>query len=217
WLVKRSLLVLGLLWGCHGRDVSGPSSAWRRVARGSLSGGDGASAVVLSDTALRSYLPARVLGRAGDPPHGSVTRIGPRALSEVIRTYPGREGDTELKLADARFEPHATEAIRSMADDGEADRSDDGVSKLVLPGAVGYARYDGDERLAQAQVVIAGRFIASATVQQARDAQAAVAALRTVDTLSLSKLAKAEDGSPGRGVGLGAAEVEDRASEGPPN
>ncbi|MHB8417732.1 MAG: hypothetical protein ACYDCL_06630 [Myxococcales bacterium] len=191
--MRRSFVLLLGLCACHGRGAGGGApSAWRDVSRGSLGGGDGASAAVLPDTALRPYLPERLLGRSGERPHGSVTRIGPRALSEVIREYPGGEGEAELKLADARFEPHATEAIRSMAGDADGARLDDGVSKLVLPGAVGYARYDGDERLAQAQVVIGDRFIASATVQQAQDAEAAVAALRAVDTLALSKLARGE-------------------------
>jgi hypothetical protein len=117
-----------------------------------------------------------------------VTRIGPRSLSEVRRAYPGADGETELKLADARFEPHATEVIRTKADDATAD--DGELHRLVLPGAIGYALYDEDQRVAQAQVVIGGRFIASATVQQARDAQVAVAALRTLDTLALSRLAQ---------------------------
>ncbi len=204
--MKRTLFLLALLGACHGRDSSGLPSAWRHVARGALSAGDAASAVVLSDALLRSYLPERLLGREGERPIGSITRIGPRALSEVIRAYPGREGDAQLRLADARFEPHATEAIRSMAEDEDGERPAEGVTKLVLPGAVGYVRYDGDERLAQAQVVVADRFIASATVQQARDAQAAIAALRAVDLLSLSKLAKADEAISSRGTGGDRAE-----------
>ncbi len=114
--------------------------------------------------------------------------MGDRSLSEVTRAYPGADGQAELKLADARFEPHATEAIRTMADDSTVRDGD--AHRLVLPGAIGYARYDEDQRVAQAQVVIGGRFIASATVQQAQDAQAAVTALRTLDTLALSRLAQ---------------------------
>ena len=152
------------------------------------------SLLVISDSTLKPYLPARLLGREGSAPQGSMTRIGGRSLSEVTRSYrgsPGADGRAELKLADARFEPRATEAIRTLAgDETQADGDADLAEPLVLPGAVGYARYDESERIAQAQVVIGGRFIASATVLQARDSKEAVAALRSLDTLGLSRLAQ---------------------------
>ncbi|MHB1843877.1 MAG: hypothetical protein ACYCWW_03455 [Deltaproteobacteria bacterium] len=158
-------------------------------------------AEVVSDGALKRYLPTTLLGRAGAAPQGTMTRIGDRALTEVSRSYPlppatglqVSQGAAELKLADARFEPRATEAIRSLVD-GETDSDDElSAERLVLPGAIGYARFDEAGRTAQAQVVIAGRFIASATIQPAKGAQDAVTALRSLDTLALSRLAAQSD------------------------
>jgi hypothetical protein len=171
---------------CRSPSSGHASSAWNGVIRSGQAGGEERSPSIVSDLELRPYLPQRVLGRLGGSPQGSMTRIGPRSISEVTRDYSGPEGRTELKLADARFEPHATDAIRNMAEEG-APESD--AHPLVLPGAIGYSNYDEDQRVARAQVVIGGRFIASATVQQAQDAQVAAAALRTLDTLALSRLA----------------------------
>lgn len=182
-----SRLCLLLLAGaaCQAPGSGHPSREWNGVIRNGQAGGEERAPSIVSDLELRPYLPPRVLGRLGGSPQGSVTRIGPRSISEVTRDYSGPEGRTELKLADARFEPHATDAIRSMAQDGAEGEA----QPLVLPGAIGYSNYDEDQRVARAQVVIGGRFIASATVQQAQDAQVAAAALRSLDTLALSRLA----------------------------
>jgi hypothetical protein len=179
-------ILMLMVTACDSPSKDHASPAWGGLLRSAPPGGEERGPTVVSDLELRPFLPQKVLGRSGGSPQGSVTRMGDRSLSEVTRAYPSADGQTELKLADARFEPHATETIRTMADDvhdGEAHR-------LVLPGAIGYSLYDEDKRVAQAQVVIGGRFIASATVQQAQDSQAAVAALRTLDTMALSRLAQ---------------------------
>jgi hypothetical protein len=173
---------------CKAPSSGHASAAWGGLLRSTPAGGEEHAVTVVSDLELKPYLPQRVLGRLGGSPQGSVWRMGPRSLSEVRRDYPGTDGETELKLADARFEPHATEVIRTKADDATVDDGD--LHRLVLPGAVGYSLYDDDQRVAQAQVVIGGRFIATATVQQAQSAQVAVAALSTLDTLALSRLAQ---------------------------
>ncbi len=180
--------LVSLAQGC-GRDTGRWNGVVRAGAARTTPQGD-----VLSDSALKRYLPATVLGRPGEAPQGSVTRIGSRSLAEATRSYraPGADLEAEIKLADARYEPRATEAIRSLAGADEPD-DDDAAERLVLPGAIGYARFDQGERTAQAQVVIGGRFIASATVQPAKGAEEAVAALRSIDTLAISRLAAQSD------------------------
>ncbi len=177
-----SFLALAAL-GCHGQPAS--RGAWTHVAEARRPASAGQPGSIVSDGELKPFLPARLFGQAGGFPQGSMTRMRERALSEVTRAY---GADTaELKLLDARFEPRATEAIRAMAEESEDDDSE--AHRLVLPGAIGYSRYDKAERVAEAQVVVGGRFIASATVRAAQDAQAAAAALQAVDTLGLSRLA----------------------------
>jgi hypothetical protein len=184
-------LVLLAVAACHAPPTGHASPEWSGLLRSAPGASEERGPTVVSDMELRPYLPPTLLGRPGSSPEGSVTRMGDRSLSEVKRSYAGVdagvEGSAELRLADARFEPHATEQIRTMADD---DNPHGDAHRLVLPGAIGYALYDEDQRVAQAQVVIGGRFIASAKVEQAQDAQAAVAALQTVDTLKLSHLAQ---------------------------
>jgi hypothetical protein len=158
--------------------------------------------VLVPDSQLKAFLPERLAGRQGAFAQGTMTRMGDRALSEATRSYrggpPSDPGEIELKIADAWLEPRATQAIRSLAD---TEHVFEGTSmqgntappeRLVLPGAVGYARYDEEARLAQAQVLIGGRFIASATVAEAEDAQDAAQALRALDTLGLARLAQAQ-------------------------
>jgi hypothetical protein len=198
------------------RQGSTPDSEWVEVSRVAAPAPDEHGPSIVTDGELKSYLPERIGDRAGGASHGSTTRIGDRALSEVSRTYPGEGKAVELRLSDARLSPQVLQAITSL---GESERSarggtlDDGApsnglghgttplpeetghaepARLVLPGAVGYSRYDEGERLALAQVVIGGRFVASATVSGARGPDEAADALRSVDTLKLARVGQAE-------------------------
>jgi hypothetical protein len=188
-------LVLSVLPGCRASH----RSDWTKVAEKPETGTDLKVPVLVPDSALKAFLPERVGGRLGELPQGTMTRMGDRALSEATRNYrggpPSDTGQVQIKIADAWLEPRATQAIRSLADMHEAldDRGESGTAipeRLVVPDGVGYARYDQSSGTAQAQVLVAGRFIASATVVQAADAQDAVQALRALDTQGLARLAR---------------------------
>jgi hypothetical protein len=180
------VLSAGLLLGA----CDGPRrSEWLTVAQAKPAANEPKLPELLPDSALKGFLPAKLGDRVGRSPTGAMTRMGDRALSEASRAYAeGGVGEpgVELKLADARLEPAATQAIRTFAGEGDAL-----AERVVLPGAIGYARYDEGDRVAQAQVLIAGRFIASATVEQADDAEEATRALSALDTLAIARLAQA--------------------------
>ena len=196
--MTRALALLLSLSACEGSH----HSDWSKVAESQASSSGVKLPMLVPDAQLKTFLPERLGGRLGESPQGTMTRMGNRALSEATRSYRGgpasETGAVELKIADAWLEPRATQAIRSLADTefalggttllGSASRPE----RLVLPGAVGYVRYDEDARQAQAQVLVGGRFIASATVAQAEDAQEAAQALRSLDTLGLARLAQAQ-------------------------
>jgi len=193
-LLGFSAWLSACLSACHGT----PHSDWTKVAE-KREGASSRVPVLIPDSELKTFLPERVGGRLGDSPQGTMTRMGDRALSEATRNYrggpPSETGQVQIKIADAWLEPRATQAIRSLADvdsvlGGRSDGTGTLPARLVLPGGIGYARYDEGARLAQAQVLIAGRFIASATVAQATDAQDAAQALRALDTLGLARLAQ---------------------------
>jgi hypothetical protein len=168
----------------------GPSRAneWAEISKLDTATPDGRGPGIVSDGELKSYLPERLGDRPGGAPHGSTTRIGERVLSEVTRSYAGEGEDVELRLSDARLSPQVTQAISSMGGSDDPPGSD--ASRLVLPAAIGYARYDEGERMALAQVVVAGRFIASATVNGAKGPDEAADALRALDTLRLARAAQ---------------------------
>jgi len=197
--MTRALALLLSLSACGGsRHLD-----WSKVAESEATSSSVKLPVLVPDAKLKTFLPERLGGRQGESPQGTMTRMGNRALSEATRSYRGspasETGAVELKIADARLAPRATQAIRSLADTefalggttmlGTTQRPE----RLVLPGAVGYARYDEDARQAQAQVLIGGRFIASVVVAQAEDAQEAAQALRSLDTLGLARLAQAQE------------------------
>ncbi len=192
--MTRAFALVLLLSACDGAR----HSDWSKVIESPASSSGVKLPVLVPDAKLKTFLPERLGTRQGASPQGTMTRMGNRALSEATRSYGGGEtGELELKIADAWLEPRATQAIRSLADadyafNGKLDGPATLPERLVLPGAVGYARYDEDARQAQAQVLIGGRFIASATVAQAEDAQEAAQALRALDTLGLARLAQAE-------------------------
>ncbi len=169
---------------------SSGAGAWAAVARVDSATNEGHAPGVVSDVELKSYLPERLGDRSGGAPHGSMTRIGERALSEVSRSYAGEGNDVELRLSDARLSPQVAQAITAMGGREPAAGTD--AARLVLPGAIGYSRYDEGERMALAQVVIAGRFVASATVIGAEGPEDAVTALRSLDTLRLAQVAQAQ-------------------------
>jgi hypothetical protein len=178
---------IGLL-GC--RRVSFHAGEWAAVSRFDSASIEAHGPGVVSDGELKSYLPERLGDRLGAAPHGSMTRMGERALSEVSRSYPSQGNDIELQLSDARLSPQVAQAISAMGGNDQPPGLE--AARLVLPGAVGYARYDESERTALAQVVIAGRFVASATVSGAEGPDDAVAALRSLDTLRLARVAQAQ-------------------------
>jgi hypothetical protein len=195
--MRRSLALLFLLSGCQGsRHVD-----WTRVAE-KREASDLKVPVLVPDSQLKTFLPERLGGRLGELPQGTMTRMGDRALSEVTRNYrggpPSDTGQVQIKIADAWLEPRATQAIRSLADMHEVidERLGEGGAaipeRLIVPDGLGYARFDQGSGTAQAQVLIAGRFIASATVAQASDAQDAAQALRALDTQGLARLAQAQ-------------------------
>jgi hypothetical protein len=211
-VTRPSASVLGLLLAAIACQGGGPGSghsreraaAWSTISQ--VSGGEDVRRPgLLSDAQLKAFFPDRLGDRLGQAPLGAMTRMGDRALSEATRTYgaaprsrgpessPPGSGRIELKIADARLEPHATDVIRSMAIGAEEPGAPVFAERLVLPGAIGYARYDGTVRVAQAQVVIADRIIASATVAQAEGPQEAAQALRALDTLKIAGLARAEE------------------------
>jgi hypothetical protein len=176
-------------------------SNWSKVAESQVSASNPRLPVLVTDATLKTFLPERLGARLGASPQGTMTRMGNRALSEATRSYRANpasaSGEVELKIADAWLEPRATQAIRSLADaehmlGGRSDGPFTMPERLVLPGAVGYARLDEEARQAQAQILIGGRFIASATVAQAEDAQEAAQALRALDTLGLARLAQTQ-------------------------
>jgi hypothetical protein len=170
---------------------AGPPHAreWTQVSRFDPPSGSPGPGIV-SDGELKTYLPERLGDRPGGAPHGSMTRIGEKALSEVSRSYPGEGREVELRLSDARLSPQVAHAISDMGGGDQGAGLE--AERVILPGAVGYTRYDEGERVALAQVVIAGRFVASASVSGAEGPDEAVNALRSLDTLKLARVAQAQ-------------------------
>jgi hypothetical protein len=191
----RALALLLLLSACHGSH----GFDWAAVSENREGATDLKVPVLVPDSQLKAFLPERVGGRLGEFPQGTMTRMGDRALSEATRNYrggpPSETGQVQIKIADAWLEPRATQAIRSLADGretlgGRTEEREAFPERLIVPEGIGYARFDQGSGMAQAQVLIAGRFIASATVAQAADAQDAAQALRALDTQGLARLAR---------------------------
>jgi hypothetical protein len=191
----RLLAMVPLLAACHGSR----GFDWAAVAEKREGSTEVKVPVLVPDSELKAFLPERVGGRLGEFPQGTMTRMGDRALSEATRNYrggpPSETGQVQIKIADAWLEPRATQAIRSLAElhDNLGERAEERAAspeRLIVPDGIGYARFDQGSGMAQAQVLIAGRFIASATVAQAADAQEAAEALRALDTQGLARLAR---------------------------
>ncbi len=146
--MRRALAVLVCLLGCQGAQ----RSDWTKLAESHESPNGLKLPSLIPDSQLKAFLLERLGGRLGQPPQGTMTRMGDRALSEATRSYrggpPSETGQVEIRIADAWLEPRATQAIRSLADTESVMGGQQMLGRtmvperLVLPGGVGYARYD---------------------------------------------------------------------------
>ena len=112
-------------------------------------------------TALRAFIPDQLPGwEQPGTPEGSTGKYGEVTVSEVeaVYTRPG-EQRLSVRIVDTSLLDKLAPAIRSAVDGAAARRDDDPTAPLRLPHALGFERYDEEERHGEANLLVGDRYV----------------------------------------------------------
>lgn len=112
-------------------------------------------------TALRAFVPDQLPGweRPGNP-EGSTGKYGEVTVSEVEAVYT-RTGEQRLsvRILDTSLLDKLAPAIRSAVEGASARTDEDPTAPLRLPNALGFVRYDEEERHGEANLLVGDRYV----------------------------------------------------------
>ena len=150
-VVRVSLLVAALagLAGCRSAPDAPPPPA-------------AAPARPVYFTALRAFIPEALPGwTRGAAPEGSTGKYGEVAVSEVEAVFT-RDGPQRLsvRIVDTSLIDRLGPAIRSAVEGASARAEEDPTAPLRLPPhALGFVRFDREERRGEANLLVGDRFV----------------------------------------------------------
>lgn len=106
---------------------------------------------------LRRHLPKDIAGFRATRDEGSSGRYGEVSISEAERVFSGEDGQSvTVRIVDTTLSEDLGRVIR------EASRA---PGAIVGEGAVGFVRFDEGERKAEANLLVADRFVVAVTAQ----------------------------------------------------
>jgi len=113
-------------------------------------------------TRLRGFLPGALPGWTADvAPEGSTGKYGDVAVSEVEAVFT-REGSRRLsvRIVDTSLIDRLGPAIRSAVEGASARADEDPTAPLrIPPHALGFVRFDGEERHGEANLLVGNRYV----------------------------------------------------------
>ena len=113
---------------------------------------------------LRRHLPDAVQGYSHLREEGSSGRYGQVSISEAERVFEGEEGqELSIRIVDTTLSGDLARAIRAAAKDASTRPSDDPVAPILEDSAVGFVRFDANQQKAEANVLVADRFVVAVT------------------------------------------------------
>ncbi len=162
--------MLGALVVLFGAGVGAGLGTVTGSARGGGSAGthleDGAFGTELAPfpcvhfTDLRAHLPRAPEGYTRVRDEGSSGRYGDVSISEVERVFSGHAGEElSVRIVDTTLSPELARAIRAAAEDATGRSEDDPTAPILRDRAVGFVRWDGGAGKAEANVLVADRFV----------------------------------------------------------
>ncbi len=150
-----------------GRVTGSGSGSLAGLEMNSPAPGDPFPCVHFAD--LRAHLPDAPDGFTRVRDEGSSGRYGEVSISEVERVFSGGAGEElSVRIVDTTLSPELARAIRAAASDASGRHADDPTAPILQDRAVGFVRWDADAGKAEANVLVADRFVVAVTSQGAR-------------------------------------------------
>jgi hypothetical protein len=109
---------------------------------------------------LRQLLPEAPQGYAHLRDEGSSGRYGEVSISEAERVFEGQDGqELSVRIVDTTLSGELARAIRAAAKDASGRAQDEATAPIVRDRAVGFVRFDAGAQKAEANVLVADRFV----------------------------------------------------------
>lgn len=114
--------------------------------------------------ALRQHLPKSLKGFERLRDEGSSGRYGEVSISEAERVFRDAEGtEISIRIVDTTLVDDLGRAIRAAASDARTRSEDDPTAPIVQHDTVGFVRYDQTQQRAEANLLVADRFVVAVT------------------------------------------------------
>lgn len=123
-----------------------------------------ASAPCVYFKTLAPFLPEALEGFTVARTQGSTGKYGEVSVSEAERLFTRGEGrEVKVRIVDTTMGEKIGQAIRDAAERGKDRAPSDPAAPIHWKDAVGFVRYDADESLAEANLLVGDRFVVAVT------------------------------------------------------
>ncbi|WP_044890943.1 hypothetical protein [Myxococcus hansupus] len=113
---------------------------------------------------LTPFLPERLDGFTVAHTQGSTGKYGEVSVSEAERLYTRGEGrEVKVRIVDTTMGERIGNAIREAATRAQGRAASDPAAPILLDDAVGFVRYDAEESMAEANLLVGGRYVVAVT------------------------------------------------------
>jgi len=177
--IPIALLTATLASGCHHEppsDPAGPASE------------DFKTPPCVYFKELRPFLPAALPGYTTARDEGSTGKYGDVSVSEAERVFARDERELAVRIVDTTLSNRLGEKIKAAANDAKARPESDPTAPLVLHETVGFVRYDRAQAKAEANLLVADRFVVAVTGKGFESTAEVREVARNLDLAGLSKL-----------------------------
>ncbi len=150
------LLALAPGVGCTGNSRAPQSEPPGPVAR--------VEAPCVHFTRLSPFLPEALDGFTHTRSEGSTGKYGEVSVSEAERTFSrGADREVKVRIVDTTMGGKIGHAIRAAAEGAKERPIADPTAPIFWEGAVGFVRYDAEEALAEANLLVGERYVVAVT------------------------------------------------------
>jgi len=123
-----------------------------------------ASAPCVYFKSLAPFLPETLEGFTVARTQGSTGKYGEVSVSEAERLFTRGEGrEVKVRIVDTTMGEKIGQAIRDAADRAKGRAPSDPAAPIHWKDAVGFVRYDAEEALAEANLLVGDRFVVAVT------------------------------------------------------
>ncbi|WP_241758347.1 hypothetical protein [Myxococcus landrumensis] len=166
--------------GCLNRDAASPEVETSVPA---------ASAPCVYFKSLAPFLPETLEGFTVARTQGSTGKYGEVSVSEAERLFTRGEGrEVKVRIVDTTMGGKIGQAIRDAAERAKGKAPSDPTAPIHWQDAVGFVRYDADEALAEANLLVGERFVVAITSRGFPGTVEVRRVARGIDLAGLAKL-----------------------------